>query len=393
MKELIFFDKKFLKPVGGPAGYLYNLQQELINENIEYIEFLDVKESKLKIVFKKLPKQCQKLYRDIKKYTNRNKILGEIFGNRERKTAVDISKYDIIHFHSSKSMYMVKDSLENYKGKIIFTSHSPKVSYKEIIEDDTSPKEYLKYKKQYDRLEIIDEYAFNRADYIIFPCEEAEEPYFNTWKNYKEVKEKNKEKYLYLPTGIIPIEQDDNSNEIRKKYNIPNNAFVISYVGRHNEVKGYDKLKEIGKKVLEESNNIYFLIAGKEEPIKGLRYDRWIEVGWTNKPYDIVNASNLFILPNKETYFDLVLLEVMSLGKPILLTDTGGNKYYKKFNDSGLFYYDYANVKEAVRKIQDISKLDTREIGNKNKNIFNKYFTNNIFTDKYLEILNEIDKT
>ncbi len=393
MKALIYFDKKLLKPIGGSTGYLYNLQQELINQNIKYVEFLSIEETKLKRIFRKLPKKVQKFYHNIKRYKNRNKILKDILDKQERKSIIDISKYDIVHFHLAKDMYMVKDSLENYKGKIIFTSHSPKVSYKEIIEDDTSPKEYLKYKKQYDRLEIIDEYAFNRADYIIFPCEEAEEPYFNTWKNYKEVKEKNKEKYLYLPTGIIPIEQDDNSNEIRKKYNIPNNAFVISYVGRHNEVKGYDKLKEIGKKVLEESNNIYFLIAGKEEPIKGLRYDRWIEVGWTNKPYDIVNASNLFILPNKETYFDLVLLEVMSLGKPILLTDTGGNKYYKKFNDSGLFYYDYANVKEAVRKIQDIFKLDTREIGNKNKNIFNKYFTNNIFTDKYLEILNEIDKT
>ena len=37
--------------------------------------------------------------------------------------------------------------------------------------------------------------------------------------------------------------------EVLEKYNIPQDAFVISYVGRHNSVKGYDKLKEIGKKI------------------------------------------------------------------------------------------------------------------------------------------------
>lgn len=262
MKALIYFDKKYLKPVGGPTGYLYNLQQELANQNIEYVEFLNIEETKLKRIFKKLPKKVQKFYQSVKRYKNRNKILKDILDCKERKSTIDISKYDIIHFHSSKSMYMIKDSLENYNGKVLFTTHTPKASFKEIIEDDTFPKEYLKHKKEYDRLEIMDEYAFNRADYIIFPCEDAEEPYFNTWKNYKEVKKKNKDKYLYIPTGIIPTERLDNSSEIRRKYNIPQDAFLISYIGRHNSIKGYDKLKEIGEKILSEDNNIYFIIAG-----------------------------------------------------------------------------------------------------------------------------------
>jgi hypothetical protein len=34
----------------------------------------------------------------------------------------------------------------------------------------------------------------------------------------------------------------------------------------------------------------YFLIAGKEEPLKGIKNDRWIEVGWTN---DLILSSQL----------------------------------------------------------------------------------------------------
>lgn len=390
MKTLIFFDKKLLKPVGGPTGYLYNLEQELIKQKVNDIEFLDIKEKKIKTFFKMLPNNVQNYYRKFKKYKNRNKILKDILDEKDKKTNIELDKYDMIHFHSAKSMYMVKDSLNNYKGKVIFTSHTPKVSYKEIIEDDTPKKEYLKFKDKYDRLKIIDEYAFNRADYIIFPVEEAEECYYNTWEKYKEIKENNKDKYKYIPTGIMPIDIENNTMDIRKKYNIPENAFVVSYVGRHNEIKGYDKLKEIAEIVLKNNSNIYFLIAGKEEPIKGLENERWIEIGWTNKPYEIINASDLFILPNKETYFDLVLLEVMAIGKPVLLTYTGGNKYYKKFDDSGLFYYDYSNVDEAANKIQVISKLNTKELGEKNKKIFKENFTIEIFAKKYIKTLKEI---
>lgn len=124
----------------------------------------------------------------------------------------------------------------------------------------------------------------------------------------------------------VKVEKD----EILKKYNIPKESFIITYFGRHNEVKGYDTLKKLGEKILEKYKDVYFLIAGKEEPLKGLNHKRWIEVGWTKDPHSIVNVANLYILPNKETYFDLALLEVLSLGIKSLLSDTGGNLYFKK---------------------------------------------------------------
>lgn len=36
----------------------------------------------------------------------------------------------------------------------------------------------------------MDEYAFCHADIIHFPCKEAEEPYYNNWSAYKEIKAK-----------------------------------------------------------------------------------------------------------------------------------------------------------------------------------------------------------
>ena len=88
-----------------------------------------------------------------------------------------------------------------------------------------------------------------------------------------------------------------NREDFRKKYGIPDNAFVISYAGRHNEIKGYADLKRLGEKLLADKN-VYFLIAGKEEPMTGLKNDHWIEVGWTNDPHSLIAASDVFVLPN-----------------------------------------------------------------------------------------------
>ena len=394
MKVLIYFDKNLLEPIGGPTGYLYNLYNELTKEKIESIEFLNSEQSKLKMqvkrMYKKLPKYIQKKYKNYKKYRNRFKVLEDVLSDEPKTSRYNLNEYDIIHFHCTLDMYKVKDSLENFKGKIIISSHSPKVYYKEIIEDRTNKEDYLKRKEDFDKLEIIDEYAFNRADYIIFPCEQAEEPYYHTWEKYSKIKENNKDKYRYLPTGIIPIKVNESKDEIKKLYNIPSDAFLVTYIGRHNEVKGYDKLKEIGEKILEKYSNVYFLIAGAETPLKGLKHDRWIEIGWTDKPYEIINASDLFILPNKETYFDLILLEVISIGKTVLLTSTGGNKYFNKYDNSGLFYYDYNNNAEAIEQFSKILNKDVKILGNKNKEIFEENFTIERFTKNYIEILNEI---
>lgn len=328
MKVLIYYEKADLKPVGGPAGYLYNLYNEILKQNITEIEFLNSKKSKIdncfRFLFNKMPVRIRELYYNKKKKQYGMSLYNRIFDSRKRIAKINLNEYDIVHFHSTEMMYMVKDSLLDYRGKVILTSHSPKVLFKEKI-DGIPHTEYIKNKEMFENLEVMDEYAFNRADYIIFPCKDAEEPYYNSWEKYKDIHFKNKDKYIYLPTGINKVNIYNDKDSIRKRYNIPQDAFVISYVGRHNEVKGYFKLKELGEKILARNNDVYFLIAGKQGDTKPLNNERWIEVGWTKHPHDYIAASDLFILPNKETYFDLVLLEVLSIRSKSI-----NNKYRRK---------------------------------------------------------------
>lgn len=388
-KLLIYYPEDALEPKGGPAGYLYNLKkgleecrkQENLPVDISFYSNMPSGIENNSELRKRIPKRLLEFRRAL----NDARFL-------RKKFPIDngMFAYDIIHFHSAEKMYLCRDFLNQYHGKVILTSHCPCGIYKERI-DKLNPFDYKLMRNQIDKLEELDRYAFERADYIIFPCKDAEEPYFNTWPRYTSIRKD--EKYRYMPTGIIACHAKINRENYRKKYGIPNDAFVISYVGRHNEIKGYTDLRQMGEQVLKDPNT-YFLIGGKEEPIKGLNNDRWIEVGWTTDPYSLIAASDVFVLPNRETYFDLVLLEVLSIGIPVVLSDTGGNKFFKKYDLKGLKYFSSVDQGvEAIKCFQLMDKQIRKKAGEKLAELCETEFSVKEFAHRYIQIISEIVET
>ena len=396
MKVLIYMAHNTLKPSGGPRGYLYNLengwQQIAKNHNDIEIHYLpDSGKEQYHKYFDKMPKFLKRKYLDLRMRKQCKFLIDE---NQLHKTTIDLNQYDAVHFHSSLVLASVRDSLKDYKGKVLLTNHSPKPLFREWIEDTISKKEYERSKDDFDKLSEIEELSYDSADYIIFPCEEAEEPCINNWPIYNKIKKKNKSKYRYMLTGVNRPAAKLSREEVCKKYNIPQDAIIISYVGRHNSTKGYDCLTEIGKKVLEKYSNIYFLIAGKEEPLKGLNHRRWIEAGWINDPGTYYAAADIFVLPNKETYFDLVMLEALSSSTVILATRTGGNKVFDQYNSDGIKLYN--DSQEAIKLIDELvaqGREALKHLGACNKNIYEEHYTVKKFAEHYVELLRNIRRT
>jgi glycosyltransferase involved in cell wall biosynthesis len=388
-KVLIYLYKNRLAPVGGQYGYNYNVYTVLEKNGIKNIDFLETEKGNATSINQKVNKiQNKTLLKLVKILKSIVRNYMRLYG-RTHKAVVDLNNYDIVHFHNVSDMYSCKDSLEKYKGKVILTSHAPNRPSLSVFQM-LSPFEQKYMKWFYKRMFDMDVYAFNRADYIVFPCPEAEEPYYNNWDYYKEFKKSNSHKYIYIPTGINPCSPKVGKSEVRQRYGIPEEAFVFCYVGRHNEIKGYDTLKELGLELLKDKN-VYFLVAGKEEPIKGLVHGRWIEVGWTNDPHSIICASDVFILPNRETYFDLIMLELISLGAIVLCSHTGGNKFFEKYKPNGII--QYSTKQEAIVKAQELMKLtndDKKKLQNYNVKMYKEYFTSEVFTSAYLEFLDKI---
>lgn len=385
-KLLIYVDEVELKPTGGASGYNYNMQQGLKQigaKNYSFLKGVDQARNKFKTLKDGALKRKLFILLRILNY----KLLLE---KKKSYAKVDLNNYEVVHFHNVKDMYEARTSLESYKGIVVLTSHSPKPFSFEIYEDIISDFEKHVLGKMYRRLIIMEKYAFKRADYIIFPCEDAEEPYYKKWKEYKKIHEENKEKYRYMLTGTKECQARISPSDYRKLKQISEKAFVVSYVGRHNQTKGYDKLKKMGQQLLKQEN-IYFMIAGKEEPLKGLEHPRWVEIGWTNDPHSLINASDVFVLPNEETYFDLIMLEVLSLGKIVIASRTGGNKFFEKIDAPGVMLYsDEKQAIELIEKIKCMSQDERKILGKKNHELFEERFSNPVFAQNYVNIINDL---
>lgn len=390
MKILVYLQKTLLEPRGGPNAVGYYIYLNSKNDNSIRIDFLDTLNKKsdsiIKKILKKSPKFILNIYRKYKRIKTAKNILN-IKGEN-----LNFNEYDLVHFHSTLDLYKERESLKNYNGIILLTSHSPVPPWNENI-SDLSLNEVKKYKKWYDNYKLIDEYAFNTADYITFPCKESEEPYFDYWDKYAQIHQNNQHKYKYILTGIPPCYISKTKETILNNLKLNNNNFIISYIGRHNLVKGFNDLKILGKEIFKENPDIHFIIAGKEYPICGLNHNQWHELGWTNDPHSIIAASDIFVLPNKATYFDIVMLEILSIGKIVVASKTGGNKYFEKLNPKGIFLYNNLNeAKDIILNIKKLTPTERIDLGNDNKILFEKYFTDKVFYENYIKLLKSLQK-
>ena len=137
-KVLIYLHKDELAPTGGPLGYNYNLLQGLneiglINENRSVdICFLPGRSissnvnSKINTIKNVRIKNAIKTLKSI--YKKGNMLYGF-----KHAAEVDLKEYDAVHFHRTLDLYCVKDSLKDFKGKVILTSHTPTMPAKEVF--------------------------------------------------------------------------------------------------------------------------------------------------------------------------------------------------------------------------------------------------------------------
>lgn len=380
MRVLIYCPENRLRRVGGPTGYLYQLRKGLLeigNVPDLSIEFLPgTTKSRIK---QYVPKAIDKLYTNVKLIRSLTK--GHI-------SPVDITRYDAVHFHSVDDLNSVSRQLFHYSGKVVLTTHTPCAGYLEKKET-IYPFITKLYPDLLSRFEKTEADSIERADAIILPCREAEEVYFNTWPRYASLRKESK--MHYMPTGTEQAVALTPRHAVREQYRIPEDAFVFSYVGRHNEIKGYDRLIGLGKRLLQDSNNIWFLVAGAQGRIKSLESERWIEAGWTDDPHSLVAASDVFILPNRETYFDLVFLEVLSLGVPLIASFSGGNRFFSQYDSPGISFFktDRELYEVAQTHITASSSL-LREMSESNKQLYSRHFTEKQFALRYIKTIQAI---
>lgn len=394
---LVFFPGPLLLRHGGPYSVLYHLYQGLKakENNIDFLSDLVIPKP-FSVTTK--PISASLIKKILKPVLPGRWIYGRRIGDWFKKVnnsgnydfdGVDLSVYACLHFHTSFDLWRYQGLLKNYKGQIVLTSHSPKPYHLEVIEDALGINKRSISKKRYGRLEAIDLFAYNRADYLVFPCRESVEPYNECWPAFEAIFKQKKQGFL--PTGIVDVVAKKRSYQIREELSIPDDSFVATFVGRKLAVKGFDMFIELAKQILNSYDNVYFVVVGAKSTTPVFEHPRLIETGWSDDPLSYVQASDLHIIPNRYANFDLNILECMALGKPLLLSDTGGNKFFKPYNPRGMFYH---NLVPSDLKKQFEACLKNRDqlaaAGAGNRNLYQSYFTAERFADDHLRFYETI---
>ena len=116
----------------------------------------------------------------------------------------------------------------------------------------------------------------------------------------------------------------------RKKYCIPENAFVIGSVGRLAKVKNYELMVSVCNDL--KSDNSYFVIAGDgperaalEEAInnKGL-YNKFNLLGEQADINEVLSTFDVFMNTSRYEGISNTILEAMSKGIPVIANSVGG---------------------------------------------------------------------
>ena len=232
----------------------------------------------------------------------------------------------------------------------------------------------------------------------MFPCAGAREPYEKDVEMRKTFL-KNDKKFFYVPTAIVDYQPDKRTAQKLSELGIPKDAFVITYFGRHNSIKGYDILKKVGMSLLDKIPNLYFLCAGNG-PILPPQHPRWIELGFINNVDDLLPQGDLYLLPNRETYFDLITLQILRASVPVIVSETGGNNFFQELPSDetiGMSFFDIENESQLETQVLQYVKLKIenpnryKEIRQSNRKLFENYFTIDKYIAKYTESINQLE--
>jgi len=214
------------------------------------------------------------------------------------------------------------------------------------------------------------------------------------------------EKIEILPNGIDLSEYRElpEKNEFKEKFNIPNNAKIVLYLGRIHKSKRVDLLVRAFSflvKKINKNTNIVLVIAGPDDGdmarIKRIIYElniarKIIITGYLNKNDKIkalVDADVLVIPAFKG--FPLTLLEACATGTPIVVTTLGD---YLSWIDNNVGYQVKPKVRdlaEAIYRIINDNEIH-RLFSNKCIELVQKQFSINVVVSKLERIYDNILK-
>lgn len=193
------------------------------------------------------------------------------------------------------------------------------------------------------------------------------------------------DKVSVIHNGInVKMTRKDSLIELGREFGIEKYEHVIGTVGRLEDQKGIDLLLKSVPIVLKRLPKAVFFIVGggsKEQELKQLTSELKISenvifAGWRKDAVDLLQLFDCFVSTSNFEGMPMVLLEAMSLSKPIVATSVGGVPEFIQdgFNGILLKSRDADMLGNIIISLLS-DKTVARRMGKNGYNLYEKNFT------------------
>ena len=304
-----------------------------------------------------------------------------------------IEKPDVIIVSSTSSTpYLIaKKWATKYNAKLIFEVRD--LWPRTLIELGGSSK----YHPFIVFLQWIENYAYRTANAVVSVLPNA--------KEYMVEHGLAPNKFNYIPNGVDLTEEIAANKRTRKELEIPDNAFVIGYIGTLGIANAMDNLIHAAVQ-LKESQDIYFLIVGrggakkqleqlaKRYKLSNVRFINHIPKNEVQSMLSIVDTCYIGWLNHSLYRFGISankLFDYMLSGKPIIHASAAGNDPIAEANCG--ITIEPQNPEKVTKAIMQMRALGTekrKQLGINGIRYVKKHHAYGALSDKYIKLIESI---
>ena len=180
--------------------------------------------------------------------------------------------------------------------------------------------------------------------------------------------------------------------DFRRKFGIEG-EYVI-YIGRIDENKGCAQLFPYFQKFKKEDSSEIKLVLVGSSKLNIPAHPHIIHLGFLSEEdkFSGLQGAMMLMMPSFYESLSMVTLEAWALGKPVLANARCEVlKGQCNRSNAGVYYSDYSEFKEAFRLLLDKPRLRDA-MGKNGKEFFQKHYTWDVIENKYLSILDRLEK-
>lgn len=344
----------------GPVNVMYNIIR-YINFNkfeVSIITFIPEKKNSRLEEFSKFPINIHQLGKNLKLNP------WNLFIALKKKVA-EINP-DELHAHCPRSLYLMCFLPKRYKR--IYTIHI----YPGL-------QQHMLYGKFKGNCVIALNNYFTRKCDLPIGCAESVGTQYKDEKGWD---------IMCIPNGAsLPVwEYDENEkNKLREEFGLNPNVKYFIFIGRFSKEKNPDILVECFNRLQQKDVQLIMLGQGPMwEALKERAGDNIIMPGFTTRVYDYLKASDYYISASDVEGLANTILESMSVGLPMLLSDIPSHQeVLANMSNSNIGYIIDKSKNDLKEKIDLILNLDTVKTCKIIQQVYNEKYTAQVMSQAY----------